>query len=169
MITLYPDLSHTRSGIEIVDARNRPIGVMPYGSVVRQRLRYRSVAMLLRDSAGRFLLSFQKGSGWNFSFIAPVLAGQAYETCAALTLRKQWDIQGRMLSIGLLPPCEENGNCFVAIFEARLPQVMIPGLTGEPERHLLLSYDELRGLNTHFNDMLTPYVRIVLQNGYIRP
>lgn len=169
MSTLRPDLNQFCGGIEIVDDRNMPLGVMDYEAVVLQRLLHRSIAILLRDAAGRFLLSHQKKSGWSFSSVAPVPAGQSCETCAAMTLREHWNLQTRILPIGVYPPCRENGHCFVAAFEARLPAAAVMALAGEPERHLLLDYDELKGLNTHFNDMLSPYMRIVLQNGYVRP
>ncbi|MDR3320370.1 MAG: NUDIX hydrolase [Desulfovibrio sp.] len=167
--TLYPNLNQGRNSIEIVDSRNTPLGIMDYGDVTRQRLIHRTVAVLLRDSIGRFLLSFQAGSGWTFSSIAPVPAGLSCETCAINTLRKRWNLDTRIQPIGLYPPCVENQQSFVAVFEARLPTEMAAELTIELERHLLLDYDELKGLNTHFNDMLMPYMRIALQNGYIRP
>ncbi|MDR2573642.1 MAG: NUDIX hydrolase [Desulfovibrio sp.] len=163
--------SHLRQagGIEIVDADNKPLGVMDYKTIVRQNLSHRSIALLLRDTAGRFLLTFQTGAGWNFSSVAPVPAGQSCETCAAITLRRQWNLHTHILPVGLYPPCKENGNSFVAVFKAKLPSLMAVTLTAEPERHLLLNYDELTGLVTHFSHMLTPYIRIALQNAYIRP
>ncbi|MDR2054851.1 MAG: NUDIX hydrolase [Desulfovibrio sp.] len=169
MVTLRPAPDQLRDGIEVVDGRNTPLGVMDYKNIVLQRLLHRSIAILLRDAAGRFLLSFQKKTGWGFSSVAPVPAGQSCETCAAITLREQWGLQTRILPVGVYPPCRENGHSFVAAFEARLPLAAATALTGEPERHLLLDYDELRGLCAHFSDMLSPYMRIVLQNGYVRP
>ncbi|MDR2744306.1 MAG: NUDIX hydrolase [Desulfovibrio sp.] len=169
MATLRPAPRQVRDSIEIVDDRNTPLGVMDYGDVLLQSLLHRAVAILLRDAAGRFLLSFRKKSGWGFSSVAPVPARQSCETCAALTLRKHWGLQTRILPVGVFPPCRENGRSFVAAFEARLPFAAATALTGEPERHLLLDYDELKGLSAHFGDMLSPYMRVVLQNGYIRP
>jgi hypothetical protein len=169
MLTVRPIQSQVRNGVEIVDERNAPLGVMDYEDVVLQHLLHRSVAILLRDAAGRFLLSFQKNSGWGFSSVAPVPAGQSCETCAAITLRKHWGLQTRILPVGEYPPCGENGHCFVAAFEARLPLTAVTAMAGEPGRHLLLDYDELKGLGKHFGNMLSPHMRIVLQNGYIRP
>jgi hypothetical protein len=169
MPTLRLAPNQARTSVEIVDGRNTPLGVMDYEDAARQHLPHRSVAILLRDAAGRFLLSFQEKSGWGFSSLAPVPAGQSCETCAAAALREQWGLRTRILPIGMYPPCGENGHSFVAAFEARLPLSAAAELTDAPERHLLLDYDELKGLNTHFGDVLSPYMRIVLQNGFLRP
>ncbi|MDR3358244.1 MAG: NUDIX hydrolase [Desulfovibrio sp.] len=169
MLTLSPTPGRIRNGVEIVDARNRPLGVMNHENIVSQHLLHRSIAILLRDAAGRFLLSFQKKSGWGFSSVAPVPAGQSCATCAAKTLHRHWGLQTRILPVGVYPPCGENGHSFVAVFESRLPLAAVMALTDTPERHLLLDYDELKGLDAHFGDMLSPYMRVVLQNGYIRP
>ncbi|MDR1660380.1 MAG: NUDIX hydrolase [Desulfovibrio sp.] len=169
MPPLRPAQNQVRISVEVVDGRNTPLGVMDYEDVALQHLLHRSAAILLRDAAGRFLLSFQEKSGWGFSSMTPVPAGQSWETCAEITLREQWGLQTKILPIGVFPPCGENGHSFVAAFGARLPSSAVTALTDAPERHLLLDYDELKGLGTHFGDMLSPYMRIVLQNGFLRP
>jgi isopentenyl-diphosphate delta-isomerase len=170
MLSLYPSLLRPLGHVEIVDKRNRPIGITDCKTAARQRLLHRAAAIFLRDTAGRFTLSFQKNSGWGFSAVAPVFAGQSYETCADLILNGLWGIKNSRLSpLRIYPPCEENENRFVAIFEAALPPIKLQEVIGEPERYLLLDYDEFNGLNTHFSDMFSPYMRIVLEGGLVRP
>ncbi|MDR1776889.1 MAG: NUDIX hydrolase [Desulfovibrio sp.] len=172
--SLYPALPQPGDRVEIVDKHNTPIGVMHHADVIRQRLLHRSVAVLLRDAAGRFLLrrrtkSDPAGFDLDFSALVPVPAGQSCETCATDVLREQWGIQARVFQTGLYSPCAENGNCHVAVYEAALRAALAFGLENEPGRYLLLDYDELKGLTVHFNDMLSPYIRVALQNGYVRP
>lgn len=34
---------------------------------------------------------------------------------------------------------------------------------------MLLDYDELKGLGAHFGDLLSPFMRVAVQGGYVRP
>ncbi|BAV91780.1 NUDIX hydrolase [Candidatus Desulfovibrio trichonymphae] len=167
---LYPGLRQTQRRVEIVDSRNMPIGIMDYKNVLHQRLPHRTVALLLRDACGRVLLTLQPQSGWSFSSFSHVPAGQSAETRATTTLHDNWNLRSsRIVPIGIFPPCMENRQSFTTFFEARLSAVTAAELAVSTEHHLLLDYDELKGMNTHFKDMLTPYMRIIIQNGYIRP
>ena len=68
--SLYPGLKNAALFLEVVDERNTPLCVMAEKDVLRQRLRHRAVALLIRDSAGRALLTFRAGRGWGFSSFA---------------------------------------------------------------------------------------------------
>ena len=39
----------------------------------------------------------------------------------------------------------------------------------DPDLHMLVDYDELRGMGTHFSELLSPFLRTVLQAGLMRP
>ena len=39
----------------------------------------------------------------------------------------------------------------------------------DPDLHMLVDYDELRGMGTHFGELLSPFLRTVLQAGLMRP
>ena len=123
--SLYPGLKNAASFLEVVDGRNAPLCIMAEKDVLRQRLRHRATALLIRDSTGRALLSFREGQGWGFSSFAMVRAGQSFEECARDMLQEDWGEQGgRLLSLGLCPPCRESRQAFVALFEARLPAAL---------------------------------------------
>ncbi|MGE9985883.1 NUDIX hydrolase [Desulfovibrio sp. SGI.169] len=167
---LYPELKNAASFLEVVDKRNTPLCVMAERDVLRQRLRHRAVALLIRDSVGRALLTFRAGLGWGFSSFALVSAGQAAETLARGMLREEWREEGGRLSpLGLCPPRPESRQAFVALFEARLPAALAAQKALDPERNMLLDYDELKGLRAHFADLLSPFMRVAIQGGYVRP
>lgn len=168
--SLYPGLKNAASFLEVVDGRNAPLCIMAEKDVLRQRLRHRATALLIRDSTGRALLSFREGQGWGFSSFAMVRAGQSFEDCARDMLQEDWGEQGgRLLSLGLCPPCRESRQAFVALFEARLPAALAAQKALDPDRSMLLDYDELKGLGAHFGDLLSPFMRVAVQGGYVRP
>lgn len=168
--SLYPELKNAASFLEVVDKRNTPLCIMAEKDVLRQRLHHRAVALLIRDSAGRALLTFRPERGWGFSSFALVRAGQAFETRALNLLREDWREEGGRLSpLGLCPPCPESRQAFVALFEARLPAALAVQKALDPERNMLLDYDELKGLRAHFDDLLSPFMRVAVQGGYVRP
>lgn len=167
---LYPGLKNTASLLEVVDEHNTPLCVMAAKDALRLRLRHRAVALLIRDSAGRALLTFRAGRGWGFSSFAIVSAGQAFETQARSMLREDWrEKDGRLWPLGICPPCPESRQAFVALFEARLPAALAAQKALDPERGMLLDYDELKGLRAHFDDLLSPFMRVAVQGGYVRP
>ena len=85
-------------------------------------------------------------------------------------IREDWGEQGgRLLSLGLCPPCRESRQAFVALFEARLPAALAVQKALDPDRSMLLDYDELKGLGAHFGDLLSPFMRVAVQGGYVRP
>ncbi len=166
----YPDLKNAPRYLEVVDRHNAPLCIMSREDVLRQRLRHRATALLIRDSTGRALLTFRPGLGWGFSSFGLVQAGQSFEDRARSLLRDDWDrASSRLLPLGLCPPHAESRQAFVTIFEARLPAVLAAEKIFDPDRHMLLDYDELKGLSAHFTDLLSPFLRIAAQRGYLRP
>lgn len=143
---------------------------MSWDDVLRQRLRHRATALLIRDSTGRALLTFRQGLGWGFSSFELVRAGESFEERARAMLRTDWGRENsRIMPLGLCPPHTESRQAFVAIFEARLPAVLAAEKIFDPDRHMLLDYDELKGLSAHFKELLSPFLRIAVQGGYVRP
>lgn len=166
----YPDLKNASRHLEVVDKHNAPLCILSWGDVLRQRLRHRAAALLIRDSTGRALLTFRQGLGWGFSSFGIVQAGQSFGDQARAMLRDDWGRDcSRMLPLGLCPPHPESRQAFVAIFEARLPAVLAAEKIFDPDRHMLLDYDELKGLSAHFKELLSPFLRIAVQGGYVRP
>lgn len=166
----YPDLKNASRYLEVVDKHNTPLCIMSSGDVLRQRLRHRATALLIRDSTGRALLTFRQGLGWGFSSFGLVQAGQSFEERARSLLHDDWGRESsRILPLGLCYPHAESRQAFVAIFEARLPAVLAAEKIFDPDRHMLLDYDELKGVSAHFKDLLSPFLRIAVQGGHVRP
>lgn len=168
--SLYPGLKNAPDSLEVVDGRNMPLCVMGNAEALRQGLFHRATAVLIRDNTGRALLSFWAGRGWGFSSFARLPAGESFENCARSLLRRDWEQEGsRILFLGLCPPCPENDQAFAALFEARLPAPLATEKAQDPDRHMLLDYDELRGLGAHSGELLSPFMRVAVQSGYVRP
>lgn len=60
--SLYPGLKNAASFLEVVDGRNAPLCIMAEKDVLRQRLRHRATALLIRDSTGPGLAEFPRGT-----------------------------------------------------------------------------------------------------------
>ena len=50
-----------------------------------------------------------------------------------------------------------------------LPAALAAQKALDPDRNMLLDYDELKGLRAHFDDLLSPFMRVAVQGGYVRP
>lgn len=168
-IGLYPSLNNAPDFLEVVDNNNIPLCVMRSEDVQRQNLRHRAVGLLVRDRLGRTLLTHRPGFGWGFSSFGRLTAGQASQHKALELLKHDWNHEGRVLPLGISAPGPENFNAFVALYEGRIPTSQAAVAVRDPDRHMLVDYDELRGLGTHFGDLLSPFLRQAVQAGLVRP
>ena len=146
-----------------------PLCIMRGEDILRQNLRHRAVGLLVRDRLGRALLTFRPGHGWGFSSFGRLPAGQSNEHKARELLEQDWNHEGRVLFLGISAPGPENFNAFVALYESRIPTSEAAAAVRDPDRHLLVDYDELRGLGAHFGDLLSPFLRQAVQAGLVRP
>lgn len=158
-----------RDAIEVVDERNVPLCIMPQKTVLRRFLRHRKAALLIRDARGRALLTMYPDRGWGFTTFCAVRAGFAVEEEAQELLYNFRQSSSRLFLLGINPPCPENGMAFISIFEAELPAAVLEEAARDMEQHLLVDYDELKGLNTHSRELLSPFLHVSMQRGYVRP
>lgn len=153
--------------LEVVDADNRPLCLLREAEALRQRLAHRAVALLVRDRRGRALLAWRPW-GWGFSSFRRLTAGCAAAWQAGDLLLAEWQQHGRVLPLGILPP-ESRLHAFAYLFEARVSAACAAMAARDTERFLLADYDELRGLNAGFGDMLSPLLRAAVAAGLVRP
>lgn len=139
--------------LEVVDARNKPLLVMPCADVLRQRLPHRAVALLPHLRQHFFLM--RRRSVWDVAGIVPLPAG---ESCA-LTAQQLVDRLGlppcRLSRIALLPP-DRDTPCFVELFAARLHAA--PRFP-EAWEALSVDTDALKGLQALPDAPLSPLLR----------
>ena len=142
---------------------------MPDESVIRQHLAHRAVALLVRDKSGRALLT-RSSQGWCFSSYGRVPAGMSCEDRAQEILLNDWGHEGKQISaLGLMAPGSENPATFLSLFTARLPRTIIATRAADRDHHLQVDRDELKGLGTHFADLLSPLMRAALQRQLLFP
>lgn len=168
-ISLYPSLHNTTDFLEVVDKNNLPLCVMRTQDVLRQGLRHRAVGLLVRDRRGRALLTHREGRGWGISSFELLPAGQSAESKARELFLKDWEHEGRMLPMGVSPAGAESSHAFVTLYEGRMPALLAEAAVRDRDRQMLVDYDELRGLGVHFGDLLSPFLRTVVQSGLMRP
>lgn len=168
-ISLYPLPIKSPELLEVVDNSNMPLCVMRGEDVLRQKLQHRAVGLLVRDRLGRALLTHRPNFGWGFSSFGRLPAGQSSECKAQELFKQDWNHDGRILPMGISAPGPDNFNAFVALYEGRMPSSLAAAAVRDPDRHMLVDYDELRGLGTHFGELLSPFLRHAVQSGLMRP
>lgn len=168
-VSLYPSLHTATEFLEVVDKNNVPLCVMRTQDVLRQGLRHRAVGLLVRDPRGRALLTRREGLGWGISSFELLPAGQSSEIRAHEMFRRDWAHEGRILPMGISHAGAESRHAFVTLYEGRMPASLAEAAVRDRDRQMLVDYDELRGLGVHFGDLLSPFLRAVVQSGLMRP
>lgn len=156
---------------EVVDEANAPLCLLPEATLLRQGLRHRAVAVLLRDRAGRTLLQPHAG-GWNFSAYALPRAREAAEDCCRRLLGAEWnlpELAPRVLA--RVDACAATGMAFLTLFTARVTDaaaraLAAPGATA-PEGLPLLDAVELAGLARQEPPVLAPLLRHAVLHGWL--
>lgn len=156
---------------EVVDEADRPLCLLPEAAILRQGLRHRAVALLLRDHAGRTLLRPGR-AGWDFSSRALPQAFEAVEDCCRRLLAQDWKLEG--LAPRVLRRVEarpETGMAFLTVFTARITDAMaralsVPGVLA-PDGIPLVDAVELHGLAGQEPPLLSPLLRRAVRAGWL--
>lgn len=157
---------------EVVDEADRPLCLLSEAALLRQGLRHRAVALIVRDSAGRALLRPDAHMRWDFSSRALPHVLEAAEDCCRRLLATDWrlvDLAPRELCrVGASP---ETGMAFLTIFTARIPaatarELARPGVLA-PEGLPLLDAVELQGLARQEPPLLSPLLLEAVRGGWL--
>ncbi|MBD5647858.1 MAG: NUDIX hydrolase [Desulfovibrio sp.] len=156
---------------EVVDEADRPLCLLAEAAILRQGLRHRAVALILRDNAGRALL--RTGTdGWDFSSRALPHALEAVEDCCRRLLAADWKLESlaprRLRRVAASP---ETGMAFLNIFTARIPtatarELARPGVLA-PEGIPLVDAEELAGLAEQEPPLLSPLLLRAVRMGWL--
>ncbi len=151
--------------VDIVDACDRRLMVMPLAEAHRQSLLHRSVLILVYDLQGKLYLQ-KRGAGkslypgrFDLSATGHVRAGEARLDAAARELLEELGLRATSLTfLDTAPATRETGYEFVTLYSA--------GRTGDTPRPnpdevaggMFVDASELAALVRDYRDMLTPGV-----------
>lgn len=143
--------------VEVLDTRLRPVAVVPVSEARRQLLPHRSVAVLLSDDEDRvFLQRRAAGRGkrlWDVSARGAVLAEEALAVAATRILEQSTGLHvERMRLVFEQPPCVENGNEYLHVFQCSRPL----GGADHLEHGQFYTADEALYLMREFRELVSP-------------
>ena len=157
---------------EVTDSRNRPLMVMPYGGIARQRLFCRMVVVSLRNSSGRvFLLRRPLRQGKSplcrGLLTGPVQAGESTAEAAIRLVTMQTGIAlARPVFAGTFAvPVWTTYN---TLFEATLPGRIVP-VARKTGDILAVDREELDGLIASIPELVAPELVAAHAAGLLFP
>lgn len=156
---LPPDL------VEVVDARNYPICLMPGPEAARQRLPRRSIAIVIRDRRGNFLLALDDEERPGFTRFAPACTGFAYiESCEKI-MKEHWgSIPASTALLRVWPPCPENGNTFCGVCEIVPGQAVFESIASSEKLCIVADRVTIKTLEES-SIGLSPFFRLVYSSA----
>lgn len=149
----------------VVDASNRPLCHLHGAEIVRQRLRHRSVALLLCDDNGKMLLKFRPGVGFGFTEFCMVPAQCGMEELAWQLAQDKWHRENCAL-VEAVEPCEANGFSFCGIFLAKFPHRLGLSLLSSDKNLLLADKVEVSALIDR-GHAFAQFFRIQFSGGHL--
>ncbi|WP_300156057.1 NUDIX domain-containing protein [Solidesulfovibrio sp.] len=151
--------------VDIVDAADRPLCVLPLAEAHRQGLYHRSVMVLVFDGRGKLYL--QKRSArkslypgrFDLSATGHVRAGEARQDAAARELMEELGLRAPSLTcLDAVPAGQDTAYEFVTLFSAgRLAAAPRPN-PEEVSGGMFVDAAELAALVRDYRDQLTPAV-----------
>ncbi|WP_428558972.1 MAG: NUDIX hydrolase [Solidesulfovibrio sp. DCME] len=151
--------------VDIVDATDRPLLVMPLAEAHRQGLFHRSVMVLVFNDQGKLYLQKrgpQKSlypNRFDLSATGHVRAGESRQEAAARELQEELGLTAPSLAwLDAVPASEETAYEFVTLFTAgRLGRPPRPN-PNEVAGGVFVDAAELAALVRDYRDLLTPAV-----------
>jgi len=160
--------------VDVVDARDRPLAVLPLEEVHRQRLLHRSVLVLAYDAAGKVYLQRRSAAKalypgrFDVSASGHVQAGEAREDAARRELAEELGLQVATLrELARLPASAQTAWEFVTLYSAgRFAQAPRPD-PAELDGGIFVDAQELECLVNLFRDQLTPGLAHFFEAGLV--
>lgn len=148
---------------EVLDAKNRVLCLMAHEEVLRQNLRHRAFAVILKERGGRFILSRQ-GENYGFLHYSFLPAGLCAEDAArAAIAAKLGEYEGSPILLGRIGPGPQSRMAITDIYLAELPKTTALNLEDDDRDWLFLKKDELFAFGD--NDLLDIFLRHVMECG----
>lgn len=162
--------------VEVVDASDRPLGVMPLAEARRQALLHRVVLVLVYGTDGRLFLQRRSPrkrlypGRWDLSCTGHVMADESREDAALRELQEELGIHATGLRrLAQVEAGPETGFGFVTLFCAGETAGPVLYNTEEVEGGMFVDADELESMVENFRDMLTPALVHFWDKGMLFP
>ena len=145
--------------VEILDAQARTVAVVSAIEARRQLLPHRTVAVLLQDGEGRFLLRKQlTGRGgrkhWDVTTRSQVWQGESVRDAAVRSVEESLGLRAERLRLGFtLAPGQEHGNEVVHIFVGNAASVMD---MANSDSGTFFRAEDVRYLIREFRELVAP-------------
>lgn len=158
----------------MVDARDRPLAILPLPDVHAQQLRHRAVLMLVYNSQGKLYLQQRSKRKtlfpgcWDVSASGHVQAGEALEDAARREIKEELDLEAdRLRLVTAVPASPFTGQEFLTVYSAgRMTATPRPN-PEELEGGMFVDADELEFLAAQYQDVLTPGLLHLHEQGLL--
>jgi isopentenyl-diphosphate Delta-isomerase len=149
--------------LEVVDATNRPLLILPREEVHRQQLLHRSVLVLVFDEQNRLFLQKRSRTKevypgrWDVSASGHILAGESRDAAACRELLEELGFAPHRIVVRQeIPASPATGQEFVTLFTTRCTGKEIRTNEQEVEDGYFVDHEELGCMLREYPELLTP-------------
>lgn len=162
---IYEKIREREKLYEACDKNNRPICLLPLDEIQRQKLYYRSIAILLTDRRKKTILEIKADETFDFSHFEALPAGyNPYEYAEKISL-ELWKSNNLVL-IREIKPCSESENSFVKIFSVNISNAMAQMIAKDAQKYLLADDTEILSL-MKFGCGFNPLFKLIYKNQHV--
>ncbi len=147
---------------EALDGNYRPLCILPFEDIIKQKLLHRSIALLLTDRRKKILLNIDPDGIYGFSFSGALQAGFCAREYAEKMALEHFG-SGNLTLLGEIHPCIESGNSVSSIFSISASNALANAFALDRERWLLADPVEILSL-MNFGCEFSPLFRLFFQN-----
>ena len=160
--------------VEVMDAKNNPLGVMPLPEVRRQRLYHRVAVVLIYNQKNKICLPKRKDTRmvspgrWDISMRTHLHVGEGSMDAACREIREHiGEFRALPIFEYTMQPAAEGENSFTDIYTLKRfePQTPCTSL----EQTMFVDRDELSGLLKHCPELVTPLLVYLWNQGILFP
>lgn len=150
---------------EVLDRNNRPLCLVDYKTALKQRLRHRAFAILLRSRDGTLVLR-KNGEAYGFYHFSFLPAGLAGEEAAIAAMDAGLGLaESRPCFVMRIEAGPESSQGLTDIFVVEVPRPEALDMEADTQNWLFLKKDELAAFGG--NTLLEPLLRHALDLGLL--
>ncbi len=166
--------SQYQTALEVVDIKNRPLGVFPESQVHFHGLHHRSVAVALYDRQGRIYIQKRTASEppypnrWDLPASGHVLAGEAVQEAASREIKERTGLKlAGFRLVSLVDGQKETNYEFIYVFNAGRIRKMPVSSSEKTREGLFLDSRELSMLVQENPETVTPWLVYLWRLGLL--
>ncbi len=160
--------------LEVIDARDRPLMIMPRGKILQFRLDHRIVLVGLRDQHNRVYIQKRAARKsifpgyWCVSAAGHVLAGESRLDAALRELEEELGVSGLDLEWKASTPASaETGHAHMSLFLSAPAGGQVRPNPKEVDSGIFMDQDELESMLRDMPELLTPSLLWAFSTGYL--